>query len=52
VSLEAAGPEYMPRVEALRLGQDDRGYRWIIFAGTMLVLRNCAADDKQRTPAW
>jgi hypothetical protein len=42
VSLEAAGPEYMPRVEALRLGQDDRGYGWIIFAGTMLVLLGCA----------
>jgi hypothetical protein len=38
VSIEAAGPEYAARVEALRLGEDDDGYGWLIFAGTMLVL--------------
>lgn len=30
MSLEAAGPEYMPRAKALRIGEDDSGYGWII----------------------
>lgn len=38
MSIQPVGSEYQPRVEALRLGEDDRDYGWLIFAGTILVL--------------
>jgi hypothetical protein len=36
VSIEAAPPGGM--AVALRLGEDNRGYGWVVFAGVMLVL--------------
>jgi hypothetical protein len=32
----------MPRAEALRLGEDNGGYGWMIFVGTMLLLLGSA----------
>jgi hypothetical protein len=40
MSLEATGAE-VTRAEVLRFGEDDRGYGWVIFAGTMLVVLGC-----------
>jgi hypothetical protein len=36
MSVEAAPPGGM--AVALRLGEDNRGYRWVVFAGVMLTL--------------
>jgi len=37
MSAQAAGPRFA-RAESSTFGDDDRGYGWIIFAGTMLAL--------------
>jgi len=37
MSAQATGPRFA-RTEASTYGEDDRGYGWIIFAGTMLAL--------------
>ena len=37
MSVQAAGPGYA-QAETARLGEDDRGYGWVMFAGTVLAL--------------
>lgn len=37
MSVQAAGPGYAQAGSA-RLGEDDRGYGWVMFAGTVLAL--------------
>lgn len=38
MSVETAGSGYAPRAETVRLGEDDRGYGWVMFAGIVLAL--------------
>jgi hypothetical protein len=37
MSVQAAGPGHA-QAETARLGDDDRGYGWVMFAGTVLAL--------------
>lgn len=36
MSVHAGPPDYVPDAQALRLGEDDSGYGWVLFAGVML----------------
>jgi hypothetical protein len=38
VSIEAAQPGELTEVQSLRLGEDRRGYHWVVFAAVMLLL--------------
>ena len=40
--MSAAASEYSPRAEALRLGGDDRGSGWVLFAATVLLVLACS----------
>jgi hypothetical protein len=34
--MSVLGPGYVAQAQALRVGEDDRGYGWVLFAGLML----------------
>jgi hypothetical protein len=36
MSVHEGQSDYAPGVQALRLGEDDSGYGWVVFAGVML----------------
>lgn len=42
MSIEAAQPGDLAGVEALRLGDDPRGYHWVVFAAVMLLIAGTA----------
>jgi len=41
LSAAAEGAEYYPGAVTLRLGEDDRGVGWVMFAGVMLLVLGC-----------
>ncbi len=41
MSVAAEGPAYFQDAQALRLGEDPRGLRWMMFAGTLLLVLGC-----------
>jgi len=42
MSVAAEGSGYSAGAQTLRLGEDDRGVGWMIFAGTLLLVLGCA----------
>jgi hypothetical protein len=42
MSIEAAQPGDLAGAQALRLGEDGRGYHWVVFAAVMLLIAGTA----------